>query len=96
MNSVGVWGEAWLTWKQGKPVLQLTAVSFAGAGGRRIVSPILTSSHFTDGKTEAREQLLLHRLTSLRLVPSQEAGAEGRGLVVVKDTVLELDDSLTR
>ena len=49
-----------------------------------------------DGKTEAREQLLLHRLTSLRLVPSQEAGAEGRGLVVVKDAVLELDDSLTR
>ena len=50
MDSVGVWGEAWLTCNQGNPVLHLTAVSFGG-GGRRIVSPILTSSHFTDGKT---------------------------------------------
>lgn len=72
------------------------SLSFGGTGGRRIVSPILTSSHFTDGKTEAWEQLLLHRLTSLCLVPSQEAGAEGRELVVVKDAALELDDSLTR
>ena len=52
--------------------------------------------HFTDEETEAPEQLSLHRLTSLLLVPSQEVGEEGRGLVVVKDAALELDDSLTR
>ena len=58
MNSVGVGGEAWLTCNQENPVLHLTAMSFGG-GGRQIVNPILTSSHFTDGKTEAQEQLSL-------------------------------------
>lgn len=33
MNSMGVWGEAWLTWKQGKPVLQLTARYHLGGQG---------------------------------------------------------------
>ena len=94
MDSVGVWGEAWLTCNQGNPVLHLTAVSFGGGGGGLLVQfsppPILQM-----GK-QAQEQLSLHRLTSLLLVPSQEVGEEGRGLVVVNDAALKLDVSLTR